>query len=101
MVDETIEGYVVDIACLRRYNAADTLHRARQHTTECALMGHCVEGGYALVDDHGAIRLLDTHATITVVEALREAERDRGVRLRVKRSEDEGEMQTADVNVLT
>lgn len=46
---EITEGYVVDLACLRRYPRQEYTSRAAQHTTECALMGHCVESGYGLV----------------------------------------------------
>ena len=45
---EIVEGYVVDLACLRRYPQKEYTARATEHTTECALMGHCVESGYGL-----------------------------------------------------
>jgi hypothetical protein len=40
---ETIEGFVVDIACLRKYPRSEWNERAHGHTRTCALMGHCVE----------------------------------------------------------
>ena len=94
---ENIEGFVVDIACLRRYGVADTLERARVHTTKCALMGHCVESGYGLVDDDGRVHLLDTHATRHVVTALQRADRERGVRLSVHREDTDGEQRSVHV----
>lgn len=56
---ETVEGYVIDIACLRKYPSSQWLERARVHTRQCAMMGHCVESGYALVDEGGAALLGD------------------------------------------
>lgn len=48
---ETIEGSVVNLACVRKYPRAERVERARSHIKQCALMGHCLESGYALVDD--------------------------------------------------
>ena len=48
---EVLEGYVVDQACLRKYPQDELLERSRVHTTECALMGHCMESGYGLVNE--------------------------------------------------
>lgn len=91
---ETLTGHVVDIACLRRYPETEYAARARRHTADCALMGHCVESGYALVDDAGVAHLLDTHATPLVVAALHASSADRGVQLTVDRRNDDGEMVT-------
>lgn len=62
---KTVEGWVVDIACLRKYSDDQLASRAQIHTTECALMGHCVESGYGLVDADGRVHLLDDAATPT------------------------------------
>ena len=94
---ETLTGYVVDIACLRRYPQDEYSERARRHTTDCALMGHCVESGYAVVSDEGGARLLDTQATRHVVAALEAANADRGVHLVVERRQREREMVTESV----
>lgn len=91
---EALSGHVVDIACLRRYPHAEYAERARQHTVHCALMGHCVESGYALVDDDGNAHLLDTHATPLVVAALEASSAGRGVQLTVERRNEDGEMVT-------
>lgn len=92
-----IEGYVVDLACLRRYPPAEYRERAQRHTTGCALMGHCVESGYALVDEGGQAHLLDSHATPLVVRRLGEGSAGHGVVLRAERRERDGEMVTIDV----
>jgi hypothetical protein len=42
---ETLAGYVVDTACIGRYPRDELHERAREHTTRCALMRHCVESG--------------------------------------------------------
>ncbi|SEM01686.1 hypothetical protein SAMN04515665_12638 [Blastococcus sp. DSM 46786] len=96
---EIVEGYVVDLACLRRYPQEEYTARAPEHTTECALMGHCVESGYGLVSDGNRVVPLDTEATPHIVAALRTA-RPQGVRLRVEREEVEGELRTARTEVL-
>lgn len=100
-MEETLQGHVVDIACIRRYRNAQMVQRAQQHTTECALMGHCIESGCAVVDEAGAVHLLDTHATRQVVDVLEAAEADVGARLRVERAERDGEMRTRHVELDT
>lgn len=90
---ETVEGYVVDIACLRKYPRSEWLERARAHTQQCALMGHCVESGYGLVDD-GRVALLDDDATPRVVNALQSSSRKSGIRLRATRRMADQHMQT-------
>ena len=92
--EETLEGYVVDIACVRKYPRDELLDRAREHTKNCALMGHCVESGYGLVDDDGNIALLDAKATPKVVDAIERSRRDRGVKLRATREMHDKEMET-------
>lgn len=94
---ETLEGYVVDIACLRKYPQDELLERAREHTQECSLMGHCAESGYALIGDDGRVRLLEPQSTPHVMEALRASERDAGIRLRARRTMRDGEMETTSV----
>jgi hypothetical protein len=85
---ETAQGYVVDIACLRKYPREELLARARAHTRECALMGHCVESGYGLVDNDGRMTLLEAAATPQVVSALERSGRERGIQLRAERERD-------------
>ncbi len=98
---ETLDGYVVDLICLRKYPAGEYAERAREHTRTCALKGHCIESGFALVSDDGRVALLDPGATVKVVEAIRGSERDSGIRLRARREEREGEMETAAVKEIT
>jgi len=93
----TVEGWVVDIACLRKYPEDELASRARAHTAECALMGHCVESGYGLVDADGRVQLLDDEATPHVVTALRSSASDSGIRLRAERHSNGGEMVTTRV----
>ena len=95
---ETLEGYVVDLICLREYPAGEYAERARRHTRVCALKGHCVESGYGLVDEDGHVALLDPAATPQVVGVLQSSGRDTGIRLRVRREEHKGEMATMGVH---
>lgn len=94
---EPLEGYVVDLICLREYPADEYAERVRRHTRACALKGHCVESGYGLVGDDGRVALLDPAATPQVVEAVRSSSHESGIRLRVRREDDAGEMQTVAV----
>lgn len=48
----------MDIACVRKVSSTELRERASTHTTECALMGHCIESGFALNDDDGRLHLL-------------------------------------------
>lgn len=94
---ETLEGYVVDIACLRKYPQDELLERARAHTRACSLEGHCVESGYGLVAENGRVALLDAKATPKVLEAVRGSRRERGIRLSATRADRAGEWKTLDV----
>ncbi len=98
--NEVIEGYVVDIACVRKYPREELLERAREHSKECALMGHCMESGYGLIDEEGGLALLDAKATPKVAEALERSPRDHGVRLRATRAVQNEEMETVLVEEL-
>ena len=98
---ETLDGYVIDVACVRKYPQAELAGRARAHTRKCVLMGHCIESGYALVSDDGRLMLLDDDATPLVVDAVQKSERQRGIRLRVERSTREDEMHTSHVREVT
>lgn len=93
---ETWTGYVIDIACVRKVPSADLLDRAAAHTTECTLMGHCVESGFALVDD-GHAHLLEPTATTDVVRQLLRTDQKQGLRLQVVRELDGHEMRTVEI----
>lgn len=94
---EQLEGFVVDQACLRKYPQSELLQRGREHSRECALMGHCVESGYGLVDDAGRTLLLEPASTPEIVQTLRGSKRSGGIRLRVTRDMQDGEMRTSSV----
>ena len=94
---ETLEGYVVDIACLRKYPQDELFERAQVHTRSCAVMGHCAESGYGLVTEDGRVVLLEPAATPSVLHALSQSERDRGIKLRATREMREHEMQTTGI----
>lgn len=91
---ETLEGYVADVACLRKYPRNELVERVRRHTYDCLTMGHCMESGYGLVDDHGRIALLDAAATPLVLDAARSSGGERGIRLRAEREMEGKEMKT-------
>jgi len=93
---ETVEGYVIDNGCVRKNARDDLLEAARTHTTECALMGHCVESGYSLVTE-GEMTMLDAAATPEVVRAVDESDREQGIRLRVEREREDDELRTVSV----
>lgn len=97
--EEVLEGYVVDLACLRKYTRDELLDRAREHMQKCALMGHCMESGYGLVDEEGGLSVLDSEATLQVADVIRDCGQEKGIRLRVVRERKDGEMHTVDVQL--
>jgi len=94
---ETVQGYVVDLACLRAYPQKDILARSRKHTRACARMGHCIESGYALVDEGGRVAVLDSEATGKVVGILERSRNEEGIFLRAERESDGHKMKTVRV----
>ena len=95
---ETLEGYVVDIICIRKYPQNEMVERARAHSRDCALAGHCAESGFGLIDEEGRVALLEPKATLQVVEEIRNSDRNRGIKLQVKREmQTGGEMGTIEV----
>ena len=97
---ESVEGYVIDVACIRKNPRDKLLEKARTHSKTCALMGHCVESGYGLVTEDDRLALLDPKATQKVVEVVEESDTQQGLRLRVTREERDGTMETATVTEL-
>lgn len=93
-------GYVIDIACVRKAPSADLLDRATVHTTACALMGHCVESGCALVDYDGHVHLLEPAATTQVVQELLATGVEEGLCLEVVREIDGHEMRTVEIQAV-
>jgi hypothetical protein len=94
---ETVEGYVIDNECVRKNARDDLLEAARTHSEECALMGHCVESGYSLVNEGDEMAMLDAAATPKVVRTVEESDREQGIRLRVEREREDDEMRTVSV----
>lgn len=91
---EILEGYIVDLACIRSYSQDECAERASVHTKECALMGHCIESGYGLIDEEGRVHVLDPEATPHLVDVLHRSALDRGIKARVYREREGHEMQT-------
>ncbi len=87
---ETVEGYLIDVGCIRKNARDDLLEEARNHSSECALMGHCVESGYGVVTEDDRLTVLDPEATPMIVDAVEESSTDEGVRLRVRREPGKG-----------
>ena len=94
---ETLEGYVIDIACVRKNHRDELLEKAETHPRDCALMGHCVESGYGIVTEDDRLTPLDPAATPKVVDTVEAADTRKGIRLRVTREERDGEMETTTV----
>lgn len=97
---EQTTGYLLDLACARKYPKGTLLEKARSHPRSCGLMGHCVESGYALVEPDGKLLPLDPAATPLVVDALRASSRDSGVMLEATRVMAEGQMKTTAVRLV-
>lgn len=97
---ETVESYVIDIACVRKNPRDALLEKAETHPQNCALMGHCVESGYGIVTEDARLTALDPDATPKVVGAVEAADAQTGIRLCVVREETDGEMETTTVEKL-
>lgn len=82
---ETINGYIVDLACLRVWPQDEIYERAKSHSRECSLQGNHIESGFALVQDNWDVALLDSWATPLVIDALQQSKNETGIRLRVER----------------
>lgn len=93
------EGYIVDIACLRKYPEEKMLMRVKEHTKQCALDGHCIESGYALVLESGEKVLLEPDATALVVAAVLLSDREAGITAEVERVLIDGSMHTTRVRL--
>lgn len=93
----TVEGYVIDVGCVRKNARDELLEKARTHSRECALMGHCVESGYGIVTDDDQLTVLDSEATPQVVTVVEDSDTQEGIRLRVTRERSDGQMETTDV----
>ena len=97
MATETLDGFIIDVGYIRK-NARDELfEKARTHSRECALMGHCVESGYGIVTDDDRLTVLDSEATPKIVDTVEESDTEEGIRLRVQREEQNGSMETTSI----
>ena len=95
---ETVEGYLIDVGCIRKKARDELLEEARNHSSECALMGHCVESGYGIVTEDDRLTVLDPKATPMIVDAVEESATDEGIRLRVHRElGEDGALETVDL----
>ncbi|MGD9673669.1 MAG: hypothetical protein AB7U98_09350 [Candidatus Nitrosocosmicus sp.] len=95
---EILEGYLVDIACIRTVPYDELVEFSREHTVNCAVMGHCMESGYGLVDKNGQVFLLDSPATSYIASSLKEKDKkEKGIKLRVERQMENGHMKTKNV----
>lgn len=94
---ETVEGYVIDAGCIRKNPRDELLKKARTHSRECALMGHCVESGYGIVTEDDQVTVLDSEATPKVVNTVQESTTEEGIRLRVHREEQDDTVETVDI----
>jgi|GEM_PF-2267614 len=95
---EVLEGYVVDLACIRTTPYNDLQKFSREHSVDCGLMGHCIESGYGLINDEGKIQILDSKATSDVISILENNKNNRkGIKLQVERKMENGHMHTTNV----
>lgn len=91
---ESAAGFVLDIACVRKYPQGELVDKAKAHASQCSLMGHCIESGYALVREDGSMTLLDAAATPLLVRILTDSAKATGVAAEVTRELRDGDMQT-------
>lgn len=94
---KTVEGYVIDVGCIRKNPRDELLTKARTHSQECALMGHCVESGYGIVTEDDRLTVLDSEATPKIVNIVQESTTEEGIRLRVHREKEDNTVETVDI----
>lgn len=87
----------MDVGCIRKNARDELVEKARTHTRECALMGHCIESGYGIVTEDDCLTVLDPEATRRVVDVVERTTTQEGIRLRVNRENQDGQMTTTDV----
>ncbi|WP_436927642.1 hypothetical protein [Halosimplex amylolyticum] len=100
-MSETLDGYVIDVGCIRKNSRDELLEKARTHTRECALMGHCIESGYGIVTEDDRLTVLDSEATPEVVDEVEASDTESGILLRVQRERNDEAMETTDVREVT
>lgn len=98
---EILEGYIIDVGCIRKHRRHDLLRAAREHPRQCGLMGHCIETGYGLVGEDDRLHVLDESATLKIALLLSQLQQENGIRLRVTREPRGAEMKTTAVELLT
>lgn len=91
----------MDGGCIRKNAREELLEKAREHTRECALMGHCIESGFGVVTEDDRLTMLDAEATRKVVDAVEASDAREGIRLRVTRERRDGRMETTAVEETT
>lgn len=96
----SVEGHVIDVACIRKNQRADLPTKARNHSRACALMGHCIESGYGIVSEDDRLTVLDPNSTRKVVDAVERSDAEQGIRLRVTREKRDGTLETTAVEEL-
>ena len=98
---ETIEGYVMDGGCIRKNAREELLEKARVHTRDCCLMGHCIESGYGIVTENDRLVMLDSESTRPIVDTVEATDAEEGIRLRVTREKQDDQMETTAVEEIT
>lgn len=101
MASETVEGYVIDVGCIRKNARDELLKKARTHSRECSLMGHCVESGYGIVTEADRLIVLDSEATPKIVTTVKESDTAEGIRLQAQREKQDGSMETTSIEEIS
>ena len=101
MATETLDGYVIDVGCIRKNARDELLEKARTHSRECALMGHCIESGYGIVTEDDRLTVLDAEATPKIENTVEESDTEEGIRLRIQREKEDGSMETTSIEEIS
>ena len=94
---ETIEGYIIDVACVRKSPRQQLFERAQRHSRDCALMGHWAESGFALVTENGQVAILDSEATLMILDLGRRSPKSQSIKAQVTRQPADEKMETVRV----
>lgn len=93
---ETFKGTLIDNACFRAEMSAEDLSG---HARSCALMGRCVESGYAIVTADRTVYKLDAASNEKVVEMLRASEQAGNLKVTATGTNSDGTLTVASITL--
>ena len=97
---EVLQGFVIDLHCLRTAPRDTVVQVAARHPRACALAATFSGTPFALVDHDGTVHVLDDAATRLVIAVLWRTDDRRALAVRARRAGKHGRMETVAVSEL-